>query len=51
MRAAGNREVWLWTVYGKSRGGMEDTLDEAKRKFKEIFEAAGLSLSGTRRLL
>jgi hypothetical protein len=39
-RAAGSRDVWLWTVYGTSRGGMEDALDEAKRKFKETFEAA-----------
>jgi hypothetical protein len=38
-RATGSRDVWLWTVYGTSRGGMEDTLDEAKRKFKETFEA------------
>jgi hypothetical protein len=38
-RAAGSRDVWLWTVYGTSRGGMEETLDEAKRKFKETFEA------------
>ena len=39
MRGAGNRAVWRWTVYGKSSGGMSDTLDEAKRKFKETFEA------------
>jgi hypothetical protein len=40
-RAAGSRDVWLWRVYGTSRGGMEETLDEAKRKFKEAFEARG----------
>jgi hypothetical protein len=25
MRAAGHRDVWRWTVYGISSGGMEDT--------------------------
>ena len=30
-----------WTVYGISSGGMEATLDDAKRRFKETFEAAG----------
>ena len=39
-RGAGSRDVWLWTVYGRSSGGMEETLDEAKRKFKETFEAS-----------
>jgi hypothetical protein len=34
MHAAGNRAVWLWTVYGSPRGGMEDTLGEAQRQFK-----------------
>ena len=37
--AAGNREVWRWTVYGTSSGGMEDTLAEAQRRFKETYEA------------
>ena len=31
--------VWRWTIYGTSKGGMEDTLEEAKRKFKETFDA------------
>jgi hypothetical protein len=41
MRASSNQEVWRWTVYGISSGGMEATLEEAKRRFKETFEAAG----------
>ena len=40
MRAAGNRDVWRWTVYGISGGGIEDTLAEAQRRFKETYEAA-----------
>jgi hypothetical protein len=40
MKTADNREVWRWTVYGISGGGMEDTLAEAKRRFKETYEAA-----------
>lgn len=34
MHAAGNRAVWLWTVYGSPKGGMEDTLEGAQRQFK-----------------
>jgi hypothetical protein len=33
-RASNNRDLWLWTVYGSSVGGMEDTLEEAQAKFK-----------------
>lgn len=33
-RAAGHREVWVWTVYGSEAGGMADSLEEAQRKFK-----------------
>ncbi len=40
MTAAYNRVVWRWTVYGISSGGMEDTLEEAQRRFKETYEAA-----------
>jgi hypothetical protein len=43
MKAAGNREVWRWTVYGISGGSIEDTLAEAKRRFKETYEAATAS--------
>jgi len=32
--------VWHWTVYDTSKGGMEDTLEEAQRSFKETWEAA-----------
>lgn len=47
MHAANNRPGWRWTVYGVSSGGIEDTLDDAKREFRETFEAAGgLSRSG-----
>ena len=38
MRAAGGTDVWLWTVYGSAKGGMEDTLEEAQRRFKETLE-------------
>jgi hypothetical protein len=31
--------VWRWTVYGTSKGGMEDTLEEAQRRFKATLEA------------
>jgi hypothetical protein len=31
IRAADNRQVWRWTVYGISDGGMEDTLAGAAR--------------------
>jgi hypothetical protein len=45
MRAAGNRPVWRWTVYGSNAGGMAASLDEAHRKFKasarRYSEAAG----------
>lgn len=40
VHAAGNRPVWRWTVYGVSSGGLEDTLEEAKRKFRETFEVS-----------
>jgi hypothetical protein len=40
MVAAYNRVVWRWIVYGISGGGMEDTLEEAQRRFKETYEAA-----------
>jgi hypothetical protein len=40
MRAAYGRDVWRWTVYGISGGGIEDTLAEAQRRFKETYEAA-----------
>lgn len=33
--ASGAREVWLWTVYGRHARGMEDTLEQAQRRFKE----------------
>jgi hypothetical protein len=38
-RAAGSRDVWLWAVLAPRAVSMEDTLDAAKRKFKETFEA------------
>jgi hypothetical protein len=41
--AAGKRDVWRWTIYGTSKGGMEDTLEYAQAKFKieyEKFQAA-----------
>ena len=41
MEAAMRRPVWRWTVYNVSGGDMEDTLEEAKAKFKAAFEAAG----------
>ena len=40
MRAAGSRDVWRWTIYGSSLAGMEETLGEAQRRFKEAYEAA-----------
>jgi hypothetical protein len=40
MTAAHSRVVWRWTVYGISGGGIEDTLEEAQRRFKETHEAA-----------
>ena len=40
LRAAGNREGWRWTVYGVSSGGLEDTLEDAERQFKDTYEAA-----------
>jgi len=36
MRAAGNRAVWRWTVYGSATGGMALSLDEAQRCFKAV---------------
>jgi len=30
--------VWRWTIYGTSKGGMEDTLEDAQAKFKVEFE-------------
>jgi hypothetical protein len=41
--AAHNREVWRWTVYGISGGGIEDTLAEAQRRVKKTYEAAASS--------
>src|SRR5882724_6782238 len=50
MRAANNRAVWRWTVYGISSGVMEDTLEEAQRRFgvtvdalKKQFQRNGLT--------
>ena len=43
MIAAGARVVWLWTIYGSSDGGMEDTLEEAQARFKAMFEQTKLS--------
>ena len=41
VRNADNREVWRWTLYGfSSGGGMEHTLQEAQKRFKETYEAA-----------
>jgi hypothetical protein len=39
MMAAGHRLVWRWTIYGSSAAGMEDTLAEAQRRFKQTYEA------------
>ena len=53
MRVADNREVWRWTVYGISSGGMEDPLCGAQHRLKETYEAAqeharpSLSVPGT----
>ena len=41
MRASSKQEVWRWMVYGISSGGLEATLEDAKRRFIETFEAAG----------
>jgi hypothetical protein len=30
--------VWRWAVYGTSKGGMEDTLEDAQAKFKIEYE-------------
>ena len=38
MLAAFQREVWRWSVYGSASGGMEDTLEEAQRKFKQAYD-------------
>jgi hypothetical protein len=40
MLTANNQMVWRWTVYGLSSVGMEDTLEDAMRRFKETLEAA-----------
>ena len=40
MRAAYCRDVWHWTVYGISSGDIEDTLEDAQRRFKEMYEAS-----------
>ena len=40
MKTADNQEAWRWTVYGVSDGGIESTLEKAKRRFKETYEAA-----------
>ena len=32
--------VWRWTVYGISKEGMEDPLDDAKAKFKIEYQKA-----------
>lgn len=40
MRAAGNRPVWRWTVYGSNAGGMALSLEEAQRCFKVSVGAA-----------
>jgi hypothetical protein len=39
MLAVGSREVWNWTAYGISSGGMEDPLEEAQAKFITAYEA------------
>ena len=36
--ATGRRDVWRWTIYGTSKGGMEDTLQDAQAKFKIEYE-------------
>jgi hypothetical protein len=36
--ATGRGLVWRWTIYGTSKGGMEDTLEDAKAKFKVEYE-------------
>ena len=41
MRTANSRDVWRWTAYGISSGGMKYTIEEAKRQFKETFEGGG----------
>jgi hypothetical protein len=38
MRAAFQRDVWRWSVYGSSSSGMEDTLEEAQRQFKKAYD-------------
>lgn len=30
--------VWRWTIYGTSKDGMEDTLEDAQTKFKIEYE-------------
>lgn len=35
---SGGRSGWLWTVYGTSKGGVEDTLAEAQVRFKDTWE-------------
>ena len=37
MHAAGRRLVWRWTVYGSNAGGMEPSLQEAQRRFKQLW--------------
>ena len=32
--ATASRHVWLWTVYGRATRGMEETLEQAQRRFK-----------------
>ena len=32
--------VWRWTMYGTSKEGMEDTLEDAKAKFKIQYESS-----------
>jgi hypothetical protein len=49
MLAVGSREVWNWTAYGISSGGMEDSLDKAKYGFKIAFERAGGLAASPRR--
>jgi len=49
---ANSRDVWRWTVYGISSGGMEESIEEAKPQFKETFEVAGgLAASNRPRLV
>ena len=36
--AAHAQRVWLWTVYGTPRGGMEESLETAQRRFKDAAE-------------